>query len=119
VERILRVLGYDEDDCNADQQRYLAKLRASSVPIPLARLARLLGTTPKTLEEHVEPWLFAKGLVGMTSGGRVPGPYARGDGVQIVDGYVGDTRFRGGVVVSVARRAPNVRRRSSMAPLTG
>ena len=64
-------------------------LRESSRPVPLSRLARVLGTTPRTLIEHVEPWLFRCGLVRMTPGGRTAAPRAR--------------------LVTTPRGAPNVR----------
>ena len=76
VGRALRRLGYDADDLDPTEQRYLAVLRASHTPVPLSRLARSLGTTPRTLIEHVEPWLFARGFVRMTLGGRTAAPYA-------------------------------------------
>jgi Holliday junction DNA helicase RuvB len=99
VERALAHLGCDADDLDPASQQYLEVLRASSAPMSLARLARTLGTTPHTLVEHVETWLFARGLVRMTRGGRLAAPYAR----------------RARAVGSEARRAvhsgaPNVRR---------
>jgi Holliday junction DNA helicase RuvB len=77
VERTLRSLGYDADDLDAREQRYLSLLRASPLPIPLSRLARSMGTTPQTLVERVEPWLFSRGLVRTAPGGRVATPYVR------------------------------------------
>jgi Holliday junction DNA helicase RuvB len=74
VERALRNLGYDADDLDARERQYLALLRASPLPIPLSRLARALGTTAQTITECVEPWLFARGLVRTTLGGRVAAP---------------------------------------------
>ena len=70
VGRALSGLGYDQDELDPGEQRYLHVLRESPTPVPLSRLARVLGTTPRTLVEHVEPWLFARGHVRMTLGGR-------------------------------------------------
>jgi Holliday junction DNA helicase RuvB len=77
VERLLSGLGYDDEGLDPGEQRYVQVLRESSTPIPLARLARLLGSTPRALTEHVEPWLFHRGLVRMTPGGRTAGSYVR------------------------------------------
>ena len=89
VERTLARLGYDEDGLDLLEQRYLEALRESPTPVPLSRLARVLGTTPQTLIEHVEPWLFRCGLVRMTPGGRTAATRAR--------------------LVTTPRGAPNVR----------
>ena len=89
VERTLARLGYDEDGLDLLEQRYLEALRESPTPVPLSRLARVLGTTPQTLIEHVEPWLFRCGLVRLTPGGRTAAPRAR--------------------LVTTPRGAPNVR----------
>lgn len=70
VERVLAGLGYDAEGLDQAEQRYLQVLRESPVPVPLSRLSRLLGTSAQTLIEHIEPWLFARGLVRMTSSGR-------------------------------------------------
>ena len=77
MERTLARLGYDEDGLDPLEQRYVEVLRESSRPVPLSRLARVLGTTTRTLIEHVEPWLFRCGLVQMTPGGRTAGARAR------------------------------------------
>ena len=77
VERTLARLGYDEDGLDPLEQRYVEVLRESSRPVPLSRLARVLGTTTRTLIEHVEPWLFRCGLVRMTPAGRTAGARAR------------------------------------------
>ncbi len=47
------------------------------MPVPLSRLARTLGTTPRSLIEHVEPWLFTRGFARMTPGGRTSAPRVR------------------------------------------
>lgn len=52
------------------ERRYLALLRESRRPVPLGRLSRMLGTSMSTLIEHVEPFLFRRGLVHMTPSGR-------------------------------------------------
>jgi Holliday junction DNA helicase RuvB len=70
-------LGYDGEGLDQGERRYLQVLRESPVPVPLSRLARMLGTTPGALAEHVEPWLFLRGLVRMTPGGRTAGSYVR------------------------------------------
>jgi len=70
VERTLRGLDYDADGLDRGERRYLEVLRESTVPVPLSRLASTLGTTPRTLTEHVEPWLFQLRLVRMTPAGR-------------------------------------------------
>jgi Holliday junction DNA helicase RuvB len=73
VERTLAELGYDADDLDAGEQRYLEVLRESGAPMSLARLASALGTTPKSVEECVEPWLLREGLAVVTPLGRVAG----------------------------------------------
>jgi Holliday junction DNA helicase RuvB len=77
VERALSRLGYDANGLDAGEQRYLAVLRESPTPVPLSRLARALGTTPRSLVEHVEPWLFTRGFARMTPGGRTTAPRVR------------------------------------------
>ena len=77
VERALSRLGYDEHGLDAGEQRYLAVLGESPTPVPLSRLARALGTTPRSLVEHVEPWLFIRGFARMTPGGRTSAPRVR------------------------------------------
>ena len=70
VERALRRLGYDRDGLAPAEQQYMAVLRESRDPIPLGRLARLLGSSARTLLRHLEPPLFRRGLVRMTPRGR-------------------------------------------------
>ncbi|MBL9086846.1 MAG: AAA family ATPase [Planctomycetia bacterium] len=77
VERTLSGLGYDANGLDAGEQRYLAVLRESPMPVPLSRLARVMGTTPRSLVEHVEPWLFLRGFARMTPGGRTTAPRVR------------------------------------------
>lgn len=77
VERALSGLGYDANGLDAGEQRYLAVLSESPTPVPLSRLARALGTTPRSLVEHVEPWLFLRGFARMTPGGRTTAPRVR------------------------------------------
>jgi len=77
VERALARLGYDEHGLDAGEQRYLEVLRDSGAPVPLSRLARVLGTTARSLTEHVEPWLFLRGFARMTPGGRTTAPRVR------------------------------------------
>jgi Holliday junction DNA helicase RuvB len=94
IERALAHLGYDADDFDPTEQRYLALLRASRLPIPLSRLARSLGTTPRTLVEHVEPWLFERGLVRTTQGGRTATLYAHRSSVEGAGADVGAPNVR-------------------------
>ncbi len=75
AERALTCLGYDQDGLDATEQRYVEVLRQSRVPVPLSRLSRILGASPSTLLEHVEPHLFERGLVRMTIAGRTASPY--------------------------------------------
>jgi len=70
VEGALARLGYDRDGLAPAEQQYMAVLRESSDPIPLGRLARLLGSSARTLLRHLEPPLFRRGLVRMTPRGR-------------------------------------------------
>ena len=70
VQGALRRLGYDGEALDPTEQRYLGLLRESAVPIPLGRLARMLGASARTLAEHLEPHLFRRGLVRMTAQGR-------------------------------------------------
>jgi len=66
----LRRLGYDQEGLNPVEQGTMATLRASPAPISLDRLARLVGVSPATLTQHVEPELFRRGLIRMTERGR-------------------------------------------------
>lgn len=70
VRRALERLGYDKEGLDPTEQRYIATLRESTAPIPLGRLARMLGASARTLVEHLEPHLFRRGLVQMTARGR-------------------------------------------------
>ena len=69
-------LGYDESGLHVEERRYLDVLRGSPVPVPLHRLARLLGASARTLIEHLEPHLFHRDLVRATPRGRVAMPAA-------------------------------------------
>ena len=71
VRATLRGLGYDEQGLQPSEQRYLALLRACRRPVPLGRLARMLGASTRTLLDHLEPFLFRRGLVEITPRGRV------------------------------------------------
>ncbi len=71
VEAALTRLGYNAEGLEPAEQQYLAVLRASSEPIPLGRLARMLGASAQTLVQTLEPFLFRRGLVRMTARGRV------------------------------------------------
>ena len=73
IARVLSLLGMDEDGLTELEQRYLATLVQASAPVPLRRLARLLGESPRTLAEDIEPELFRRRLVEMRPGGRIPG----------------------------------------------
>jgi Holliday junction DNA helicase RuvB len=77
VERSLEGLGYDAEGLDPGERRYVELLRESPTPVPLSRLSRMLGVTPRTLIEHVEPWLFERDLVRMTRGGRAAAPRVR------------------------------------------
>ncbi len=68
-------LGYDGDGLDPTERRYMGVLRRSRAPVPLSRLARILGASASTLVEYVEPFLFDRGLVRMTLAGRAAGPY--------------------------------------------
>ena len=71
VAACLTRLGYDEHGLAPLEQRYLATLRASPGPVPLKRLAALLGSAVSTLLRDVEPFLFGRGLIDVTPHGRV------------------------------------------------
>ena len=70
VSACLARLGYDETGLLPPEQRYLSLLRHSLTPIPIARLARLLGESVRTLLRDVEPFLFRLGLVEVGPRGR-------------------------------------------------
>jgi Holliday junction DNA helicase RuvB len=70
VRQALARLGHDREGLDPLEQRTVALLRESPTPIPLRRLAVLLGTSPRTLLDHVEPWLFHRGFVRTTPRGR-------------------------------------------------
>ena len=72
----LKRLGYDQEGLDPMEQRYVALLRESAVPVPLGRLARMLGASAQTLVQHLEPHLFRQGLVQMTARGREAVGYA-------------------------------------------
>jgi Holliday junction DNA helicase RuvB len=71
VRDVLDRLGFDREGLHALEQRYLQVLQASRDPVPLGRLARLLGQSRRTILRHVEPFLFHRGLVRTTDRGRV------------------------------------------------
>lgn len=77
VEEVLRKLGYDALGLAPDEQRYLRLLRESPAPIPLARLARLLGQTADGVARQIEPSSLRMGLVETTMRGRAPLPKAQ------------------------------------------
>jgi hypothetical protein len=64
-------MGIDPDGLNPLERDYLSLLLSSPGPVALGRLARMLGTSEKTLLLETEPFLFRRGLVGMTPRGRV------------------------------------------------
>jgi len=64
-------LGYDREGLDPGEQRYLELLRASPAPVPLGRLARMLGQSARTLTAYVEPHLCRLGLVQVTARGRM------------------------------------------------
>ncbi|MDJ0973540.1 MAG: AAA family ATPase [Planctomycetota bacterium] len=74
VRTTLGQMGYDGNGLDPSEQRYLAALRSCPDPVPATRLARMLGTSVRTLVDIVEPFLFRKGLVRMTPRGRVAVP---------------------------------------------
>jgi Holliday junction DNA helicase RuvB len=63
-------LGYDERGLTLPEQRYVSLLRKSLTPVPIARLARLLGESIRTLLRDIEPFLFRLGLVEVGPRGR-------------------------------------------------
>ena len=67
----LRRLGFDDTGLDSTERRYLQVLRGNRSPLPLGRLARMLGLGRRTLLRHVEPFLFRRGLVRVTGRGRV------------------------------------------------
>ncbi len=71
VAACLARLGYDEQGLAPLEQRYVATLRASPRPVPLKRLAALLGAAVSTLLRDVEPFLFGRGLIDVTPHGRI------------------------------------------------
>jgi Holliday junction DNA helicase RuvB len=71
VDRALAALGYDADGLQPLERRYLGLLRSSGGPVSLHRLARMLGTSARSVRCTVEPFLFRRGLVEMTPRGRV------------------------------------------------
>jgi Holliday junction DNA helicase RuvB len=63
-------LGFDAHGLEPLEQRYVSLLRRSLEPVPLARLARVLGASVRTLLRDVEPFLFRLGLLEVTPRGR-------------------------------------------------
>jgi Holliday junction DNA helicase RuvB len=80
VEAALARLGYDRQGLTPDDRRYLALLAQSRRPVPLGRLARMLGASPRTVETRLEPHLFRLGLVETTPRGRSLCPNVRTEG---------------------------------------
>lgn len=74
VDRVLRDLGYDDEGLAPDERRYLAVLRESRTPVPLWRLARMLGASAASVARLLEPYLFRMGWVQMTPRGRLASP---------------------------------------------
>lgn len=73
VSACLRRLGYDTLGLEPVEQRYVSFLRRSVAPVPVARLARILGASVRTLLRDVEPFLFRLGLVDVGPRGRTAG----------------------------------------------
>jgi len=71
VAACLTRLGYDEQGLAPLEQRYLTTLRATLRPVPLKRLAALLGAAVSTLLRDVETVLFGRGLIDVTPHGRI------------------------------------------------
>ena len=90
AQAVLDRLGFDSEGLEPTEQRYLSLLRGSRHPVPLGRLARMLGTSARTLLEHVEPFLFRRGLVEMSERGR------KAANVRRLGGPIG---MRGGAVI--------------------
>jgi Holliday junction DNA helicase RuvB len=76
VDDALGRLGYDEDGLDPAERRYLGVLRESRAPVPLSRLAGILGMSVRTVFARLEPHLFRRGLVRVTPRGRMSGPSA-------------------------------------------
>lgn len=70
IEKLLERVGIDAEGHGPMERRYLRLLAESTDPIPVARLARLLGMDVGTLVHDVEPWLFRRGLLRITPRGR-------------------------------------------------
>lgn len=70
VDVVLARLGLDAEGLDLAEQRYLGLLRRSPAPVPLARLAGMLGESPRTLRECLEPSLVLRGLLRITTRGR-------------------------------------------------
>jgi Holliday junction DNA helicase RuvB len=70
VTACLTRLGYDALGLEPLEQRYVSLLRRSLAPVPIARLARVLGASVRTLLRDVEPILFRMGLLEVTPRGR-------------------------------------------------
>ena len=125
VERTLHHMGYDAGGLDPGERRYLEVLRQSAAPVPLSRLACILGTTPRALMEHVEPWLFLSRFVRMTPAGREATSWTR---ILPVEGFGGVGSVGGLEVVGAGESvgglevagggAPNVRRAAASAPRT-
>jgi Holliday junction DNA helicase RuvB len=67
-------LGFDQMGLEPLEQRYVAELRHRRGPVAVARLARVLGASVRTLLRDVEPFLFRRGLIEIGPGGRLLRP---------------------------------------------
>lgn len=74
--RAFDFLEVDARGLDSRDRRYLDYLRARGRPVGLNTLAAALGEDVGTLEQEVEPWLVASGLVDRTPQGRILGPAA-------------------------------------------
>ena len=74
--RAFGFLGIDAGGLDARDRLYMQCLGARNRPVGVRTLAATLGEDPQTLEEEVEPWLVARGLVDRTAQGRILGPAA-------------------------------------------
>lgn len=68
----------DERGLNPLDRQYLGILRDAERPLSLGTLSSMLGESPATIQEIVEPWLHTLGLIEITSKGRVASGLERG-----------------------------------------
>lgn len=82
ADRAFDFLELDSEGLDARDHRYLECLRTRfrGRPVGLTTIAAALGESSETLEEEVEPWLVARGMVDRTPRGRTLGPAAAGQG---------------------------------------